>query len=181
LSAARNSRPGQMFLLATDRQGFAVTSRLCLGCGGRTRALADGYDRVFGCALERDEPAGLLADLLSARGLAEIEEREGAMSGPPIGVDFDVQCPSDARRERCGGEARLLGSDGRTIGETAFDFPRRDELEFLVVPVSEQEMGRVRAVGRERAALLLDMPGVPQRRYELTLVRCGISTFCASE
>ncbi len=118
---------------------------------------------------DRTEPVGLLVDAGSSRGLFEIDEREGAMSGPAIGVTFSVRCPTDAGPASCGGQARLLGGDGRALGETAFDFPTRDSLDFLVLPVSEQDRQRIRAAGSETATLLLDMPGLGQRRYALTL------------
>jgi len=82
-----------------------------------------------------------------------------------------VLCQADVAVARCAGRARLLGADGRTLGEASFDVEKKGggAFDFLRVPVTEQDRQRIRAVGSEAATLLLDTPGVPQRRYELTL------------
>jgi RTX calcium-binding nonapeptide repeat (4 copies) len=141
-----------------------------LGCGSeRTRALADGYDEIYRCAPERSEQAGLIVDVGSSRGQFDVIDYRDGVSGPPIAVRLTVGCPPDSGRSRCAGRARLLGADGRTLGETAFDFPKRDELDFLVLPVAEQDRQRIEAAGHEAATLVVDTIGVPERRYAITL------------
>jgi hypothetical protein len=141
-----------------------------LGCGSeRTRALADGYDEIYRCAPERSEPAGLIVDVGSSRGQFDLDDHRDGVSGPPSGVRFTVGCPPDFGRSRCAGRARLLGADGRTLGETAFDFPKRDEFDFLVLPVAEQDRQRIQAAGHEAATLVVDTIGVPERRYAITI------------
>lgn len=142
-----------------------------VGCSPGARALADGYDFVFSCAPERDEPVGLILDALPPEVPYDIRDGD-SLSGRPTAPFFTVLCQADVAVARCAGRARLLGADGRTLGEASFDVERQGggDFDFLGVPVSEQDRERIRAAGGEPATLLLDMPGVPQRRYGLTLI-----------
>ena len=140
-----------------------------IGCAdGRVRALADGYDINSRCALERDEPAGALVDLTPDASF-EVRDNRNATSGSPADVTFIVECPRDASPASCSGRARLIGSDSRTIGETDYDIRNDGDFGSLVVALSEAERRRSVAAGDQRATLLLDAPGVPQRRYAVTL------------
>jgi len=131
----------------------------------RTRALADGYDEVRRCTSKRSEPVGLLVSTTSV-----FEEVRTVPGGTFLGVRLSSTCPPDARPGACSGRARLLGADGRMLGETTFEFQRSRADVPLELPVSEADRQRIRAAGEEQATLLLDMPGVPQRRYPLTLI-----------
>lgn len=162
-------------LLDTDARAGVVRSRDgendSISCRTRrVRALADGYDEVFPrCALRRGGRVGLLVHTVFT--FFEVRDQFVIRGRPPLlSLRIGVTCPADARPGACAGRARLLGGDGRTLGETAFDVRTRERGDVLELSIGEADRERIRTAGEERATLLLDMPGVAQRRYPLTLI-----------